>query len=75
MRVCVAMGMLLHSNEHLQISIVVNRLSMFATCGRISWKAASLSTSISITSKSHRDHQYLIVFLKLRIRFEGNISW
>jgi hypothetical protein len=39
LRVCVAMGMLLHSNEHLQISTVADRLSMFATCGRIPWKA------------------------------------
>jgi hypothetical protein len=30
LRVCVAMGMLLHSNEHLQISTVADRLSMFA---------------------------------------------
>jgi hypothetical protein len=37
--VCVAMGMLLHSNEHLQISTVADRLSMFATCGRIPRKA------------------------------------
>jgi hypothetical protein len=28
LRVCVAMGMLLHSNEHLQISTVADRLSM-----------------------------------------------
>jgi hypothetical protein len=35
----VAMGMLLHSNEHLQISTVADRLSMFATCGRIPWEA------------------------------------
>jgi hypothetical protein len=35
LRVCVAMGMLLHSNEHLQISTVADRLPMFATCGRI----------------------------------------
>jgi hypothetical protein len=39
LRLCVAMGMLLHSNEHLQISTVADRLSMFATCGRIPWKA------------------------------------
>jgi hypothetical protein len=31
LRVCVAMGMLLHSNEHLQISTVADRTSMFAT--------------------------------------------
>jgi hypothetical protein len=37
--VCVAMGMLLHSNEYLQISTIVDRLSMFATWGRIPWKA------------------------------------
>jgi hypothetical protein len=30
LRVCVDMGMLLHSNEHLQISTVDDRLSMFA---------------------------------------------
>jgi hypothetical protein len=35
------MGMLLHSNEHLQISTVAERLLMFATCGRIPWKASS----------------------------------
>jgi hypothetical protein len=34
---CVAMGMLLHSNVHLQISTVADRLSMFATCGKILW--------------------------------------
>jgi hypothetical protein len=39
LRVCVAMGTLLHSNEHLQISTVADRLSMFATCGSIPWKA------------------------------------
>jgi hypothetical protein len=37
--ICVAMGMLLHSNKHLQISTVADRLSMFATCGRIPWEA------------------------------------
>jgi hypothetical protein len=31
LRVCVAMEMLLYSNEHLQISTVADRLSMFAT--------------------------------------------
>jgi hypothetical protein len=40
--VCVAMGMLLHRNEHLQISTVADRLSMFATCGRIPWKAHTI---------------------------------
>jgi hypothetical protein len=39
LRVCVVMGKLLHSNEHLQISTVADRLSTFATCGRIPWKA------------------------------------
>jgi hypothetical protein len=43
LRVCVAMGMLLHSNEHPQISTVADRLSMFATCGRIPWKATTAS--------------------------------
>jgi hypothetical protein len=33
------MGTLLHSNEHLQISTVADRLSMIATCGRIPWEA------------------------------------
>jgi hypothetical protein len=37
--VCVAMRMLLHSSEHLQISTVADRLSKFATCGRIPWEA------------------------------------
>jgi hypothetical protein len=36
---CVAMGMLLHSNDHLQISTVAYRLLMFVTCGKIPWKA------------------------------------
>jgi hypothetical protein len=35
LRVCVAMGRLLHSNEHLQSNTVADRLSMFATCGRL----------------------------------------
>jgi hypothetical protein len=39
LRLCVAMGMLLNSNEHLQVSTVADRLSMFATCGRIPWEA------------------------------------
>jgi hypothetical protein len=39
LRICVAMGMLLHNNEHLQISTVADRLSMFVTCGRIPWGA------------------------------------
>jgi hypothetical protein len=39
LRVCVAMGMLLHSNEHLQISTVADQLSMIVTCGLIPWKA------------------------------------
>jgi hypothetical protein len=39
LRVCVAMWMLLHNSEHLQISTVADRLSMFTTCGRIPWKA------------------------------------
>jgi hypothetical protein len=30
LRLCVAMGMLLHSNEHLQIITVTDRLSIFA---------------------------------------------
>jgi hypothetical protein len=42
LRVCVAMRMLLHSNEHLQISTVADRLSMFITCGRIPWKAPTI---------------------------------
>jgi hypothetical protein len=41
LRVCVAMGMLLHSNEHSQISIIADRLSMFATYGRIPWEAST----------------------------------
>jgi hypothetical protein len=44
LRVCVAMGMLLHSNGHLQISTVAELLSMFATCGRIPWKARTCYT-------------------------------
>jgi hypothetical protein len=43
LRVYVAMGMLWHSNEHLQISTVSDRLSMFATCGIIPWKAPTYS--------------------------------
>jgi hypothetical protein len=39
LRVCVAVEMLLHSNEHLHISTVADWLSMFATCGGIPWKA------------------------------------
>jgi hypothetical protein len=39
LRVCVAMGMFLHNNEHLQISTVADRSSMFATYERIPWKA------------------------------------
>jgi hypothetical protein len=39
LRVCIAMGMLLHSNEQLQIRTVADLLSMFATCGKIPWKA------------------------------------
>jgi hypothetical protein len=46
LRVCVAMGMLLHSNEHFQISTVADRLSMFATCGRIPWEAPTPSTTL-----------------------------
>jgi hypothetical protein len=37
-------GNVLHSNERLQISTVADRLLMFATCGRISWKASTLAT-------------------------------
>jgi hypothetical protein len=36
------MRMLLHSNGHLQVSTVADRLSMFATCGRIPWEAPTL---------------------------------
>jgi hypothetical protein len=43
LRVCVAMGMLLHSNEHLQISTVEDRLSMFAACERIPWEAPTIA--------------------------------
>jgi hypothetical protein len=39
LRVCVAMGTLLQSNEHLQISTAADQLLMFATCGRILWEA------------------------------------
>jgi hypothetical protein len=46
LRVCIAMGMLLHSNEHLQISTVADRLSMLATCGRIPWKAPTCSLCV-----------------------------
>jgi hypothetical protein len=42
LHVCVVVGMLLHSNEHLQISTVADRLSMFATCGRIPWKVPTV---------------------------------
>jgi hypothetical protein len=42
LRVCVAMGLLLHSNEHLQISTVAERLSMFTTCGRIPWEVPTI---------------------------------
>jgi hypothetical protein len=42
LRVCVDMGMLLHSNEHSQTSTVADRLAMFATCGRIPWKAPTV---------------------------------
>jgi hypothetical protein len=49
LRVCVAMGMLLHSNEHLETSTVADRLSMFATCRRILWKAP---TDISFDTAS-----------------------
>jgi hypothetical protein len=45
-RVCVAMGMLLHSNEHLQISTVADRLSMLSTCGKIPWEAPTLEYSV-----------------------------
>jgi hypothetical protein len=38
LRVCVPVGMSLHSKEHLQINTVTDRLSMFATCVRIPWK-------------------------------------
>jgi hypothetical protein len=37
-----------HSNEHLQISTVEDRLSMFATCGRIAWEAPT-----------HESHHFL----------------
>jgi hypothetical protein len=47
LRVCVVMRMLLRSNEHLQISTVADRLSMFATSGRIPWEA--------LTSPPHGD--------------------
>jgi hypothetical protein len=43
LRACIAMGMLLYSNEHLQISAVADRLSMFATCGRILWDATTVA--------------------------------
>jgi hypothetical protein len=39
LRVCVAVGTLLHSNEHSQIITVGDRLGMFATCARSPWKA------------------------------------
>jgi hypothetical protein len=39
------MEMLLHSNEHLQISTVADRLSMFKTCERNPLKAPILTPS------------------------------
>jgi hypothetical protein len=42
LRVCAAMGMLLHSNEHLQISTVVDGLSMFTMGRMIPWEAPTL---------------------------------
>jgi NhaP-type Na+/H+ and K+/H+ antiporter len=35
LHVCVAVGMLVRSNGHLQISTVADRLSMLAICGGI----------------------------------------
>jgi hypothetical protein len=53
LRVWVAMGILLHSNVQLQTSIVADRLSMFATCGRVPWKAPTKLT-LNIKDKSHK---------------------
>jgi hypothetical protein len=41
-----SVGMLLHSNGHLQISTVADWLSMFATCGRIPWKALTIAIAV-----------------------------
>jgi hypothetical protein len=62
LRVCVAMGMLLHSNEHLQISSIADRLSMFATCGRNPWEApTNVSLFVNLAWPSLTQYkQYLI---------------
>jgi hypothetical protein len=65
LRVCVAMGMLLHGNEHLQISTVANRLSMFATCGRIPWEAPTLSSHFRTVSEkiSSLTNSQLLIYI------------
>jgi hypothetical protein len=50
--VSVAVRMLWHSNEHLQISTVADRLSMFATCARTPWKAHTYSFLLETESIS-----------------------
>jgi hypothetical protein len=49
LRVCVAVGMLLHSNEHLQTSTVADRLSMFAT----TWEDSMEGSHIGIHPLPH----------------------
>jgi hypothetical protein len=43
------MGLLLHSNKHLQISTVTDRLSMFVTCGWIPLEAPTRSVLSFLT--------------------------
>jgi hypothetical protein len=67
LRVCIDMGMLLHSNGHFLISTVADRLSMFAICGRLPWKAPTdakdptlldswLTDGGKVVSPTHRPH-------------------
>jgi hypothetical protein len=55
LRVCVATGMFLHRNGHFQISTVADRLSMFATCGRIPWEAPTTERSSNQDGEMQRE--------------------
>jgi hypothetical protein len=48
------MGILLHSNEHLQISVVADRLLIFATCGRLPRRLYGIALQDNILNVSER---------------------
>jgi hypothetical protein len=58
--VCVAMGMLLHSNAQLYISTVADWLSMFTKCRKISWKSPTILNDVE-----GEEHYILVILNRL----------